>query len=60
MKYGKHYYQSKSIIGILYRNAVCYNKGDIDKLNNAFAQLGIDDNRSQISVSLPLSSLVRK
>jgi hypothetical protein len=60
MKYDKPYYKSKSIIGILYRNALLYKKGNIDELNNAFAQMGIDDNRLNISTTRPLSSLVRK
>jgi hypothetical protein len=60
MKYGKNYYQSKSIIGALYRNACVYQKGDMEKLNNAFARLGIDDNRLQASTPMPLNSLVRK
>jgi hypothetical protein len=37
-----------------------YNKGNIDELNNAFAQMGIDDNRLYVSTRRPLSSLVRK
>jgi len=60
MKYGKDDYQSKSIIGTLYRNAFVYQKGDMDKLNNAFARLGIDDNRLQSPTPMPLNSLVRK
>lgn len=49
MKYGKAYYKSESIIGILYRNAVMYKKGDIRKLNDEFAKLGLDDNRLQVA-----------
>jgi hypothetical protein len=60
MKYGKLFYESKSILDILYRNAVAYKKGNINKLNNAFAQLGLDDNRLQISTPIPLNSLVGK
>ncbi len=60
MKYGKDYYQSKSIIGTLYRNACFYQKEDMDKLNDAFARLGIDGNRLQTSTPMPLNSLVRK
>jgi hypothetical protein len=60
MKYDKKYYQSQSIIGKLYRNAVFYKQGNIDKLNDVFAKLGIEDQRLEVSVPIPLSSLVRK
>jgi hypothetical protein len=60
MKYGKSFYQSKSILGILYRNAVAYKKGDVEKLNNAFAQLGLDDHELQTPTPMPLNSLVGK
>ena len=59
MKYGKSYYPSESILGILYRNAVAYKKGDVDKLNNAFAHLNLNDQGLQASTAMPLNSLVR-
>ncbi len=54
-KYGKKYpdflgkdekrsYQSESIVGKLYRNALCYIKGKTDELENIFSQLNINDN----------------
>jgi hypothetical protein len=60
MKYGENYYQSKSIIGALYRNACFYQNRNIKALNNAFARLGIDDNRLQTPTPMPLSFLVEK
>ncbi len=60
MKYGKRYYQSNSIVGMLYRNAVFYKKGNLEELNKAFARMGIEDNQLQVPVPMPLSSLVRK
>lgn len=60
MKYGKRFYKSKSIIGILYRNAVLYKEGDMAKLTTEFTKLGINDNTLQSSSPIPLNSLVRK
>lgn len=60
MKYGKDYYRSKSIIGVLYRNALLYKNGKTNELNNAFAKLNINDDRLEVSTSTPLSSLVRE
>lgn len=53
-KYGKKYpdflgkeqyrsYQSESIVGKLYRNALNYIHGKTDEIENIFAQLNIDD-----------------
>ena len=60
MKYGKAYYRSESIIGILYRHAVLYKNGKTNELNKAFAELKINDDRLEVSTPTPLSSLVRK
>ena len=60
MKYGKQYYPSKSIIGILYRNALSYKNGNTNELNAAFAQMGIEDKGLQVSTPTALTSLVRK
>ena len=60
MKYNKPRYQSDSIIGILYREAVAYKKGDTKQLDNQFTNLRLNDNQLQNPSPMPLSSLVRK
>ena len=58
MKFGKSFYKSQSIVGILYRNARLFQKNDVGSLTNAFAQLTMQDDGSAISISTPLASLV--
>ena len=58
IRYGKPFYPSKFILGILYRNAVAYKKGDVDKLNDAFARFGLNDHELQAPTPMPLNSLV--
>lgn len=46
----KRSYRSESIVGQLYRNAHDYINGEIDKLEEIFAQLNLDDNEQEISI----------
>jgi hypothetical protein len=59
MKFGRKYYQSQSIIGVLYRNAVMFKKGNVDGLNQAFAQVTMDDDQLPATPTRPPSSSVK-